>query len=133
MPAISSKVSPDLDAWCWFQAQCTQRPERRREDAWYAFRHGHEQHGSCLSADSVLITFLNAAWPDQKSGIAVPCLTSNLLNAHNLDRLDPKEEEDIKCVSGVLYAGKSSILPSFVVGLIHTYPGAVDTVRSFSQ
>jgi len=44
----------------------------------------------------------------QKAGTAVPCLTSNLLEAQNMDQLDPKEEEDIKCVAGVLYAGKGT-------------------------
>ena len=73
---------------------------------------------------------------DQKSGKAVPCLTTNLLEPYNLESLDPQEEEDIKCVSGVLYAGKPVLLPYIVVELLNspsyspTFLGAVDTVGS---
>jgi hypothetical protein len=42
----------------------------------------------------------------QRSGTAVPCLTSKLLEGKDIDQLDPKEEKDIMCVSGVLYAGE---------------------------
>lgn len=69
------------------------------------------QYVSLLPCFSAYLTYDRRSRSPQTAGTATPCLTTTLLEdhlatrGHDVGRLTPEEEEDIKGVAAVLYAG----------------------------